>query len=65
MMTTPFGDFARMGYQPPLQSKLYYHHVDLEQRVPQNHILRKAHQKIDFDFIYQEAKNTYGENGNV
>ena len=52
-----------MGYQPLLQSKLYYHRVNLEQRVP--HILRKAHQKIGFDFVYEEAKNTYGENGNV
>ena len=54
-----------MGYQPPLQSKFSYHHVNLDQRAPQNHILRKVHQKIDFDFIYQEVKNTYGENGNV
>jgi len=54
-----------MGYRPPLQSKLYYHHVNFEQRVRQNYVLRKAHQKIDLDFIYQEAKSTYGENGNV
>jgi hypothetical protein len=54
-----------MGYQPAFQSNLYYHHVNFEQRVPQKHILRKAHQKIDLDFTCEEARNTYGENGNV
>jgi len=54
-----------MGHQPPLQPKLFYHHVNLEQRVPQNHILRKVHEKIDFDFIYHEVRDTYGLNGNV
>jgi transposase len=54
-----------MGHQPPLQPKLFYHHVNLEQRVPQNHILRKVHEKIDFDFIYNEVRDTYGLKGNV
>jgi transposase len=54
-----------MGYQSGVQPKLFYHHVSLEQRVPQNHILRTITEKIDFDFIYKEVKNTYGDNGNV
>ena len=54
-----------MGHQPPLQPKLFYHHVNLEKRVPQTHILRTINEKIDFDFIYKEVKDTYGENGNV
>ena len=54
-----------MGHQSPPQPKLFYHHVNLDKRVPQTHILRKVHEKIDFDFIYREVKDTYGINGNV
>jgi transposase len=54
-----------MGYQSPFQPKLFYHHVNLEKRVPKNHILRKIQGTIDFDFIYREVKDTYGDNGNV
>jgi transposase len=34
-------------------------------KIPQNHILRKIKEKINFDFIYAEVKDTYGINGNV
>ena len=54
-----------MGYQSNFQPKLFYFNVNLEQRVPQNHILRKIKEKIDFDFIYKEVRDTYGINGNV
>ena len=54
-----------MGYQSPFQPKLFYHHVNLEKRVPQNHVLRRIQGTIDFDFIYREVKDTYGDNGNV
>jgi transposase len=54
-----------MGYQPGFQPKLFYHQINLEQRVPQDHLLRKIQEKIDFDFIYAEVKDTYGDNGNV
>ena len=54
-----------MGYQSPFQPKLFYHHVNLEKRVPHSHILRKIQGTIDFDFIYREVKDTYGDNGNV
>ena len=54
-----------MGYQGDFQPKLFYHQINLDQRVPRDHILRKIEQKIDFDFIYQEVKGTYGDNGNV
>jgi len=39
--------------------------VNLERRVPQNHILRKINEKIDFTFIYKEVRDAYGINGNV
>jgi len=54
-----------MGRQGGFQSKLFYVNVNLDKRVPPNHRLRKFHEAIDFDFIYQEVKDTYGVNGNV
>jgi hypothetical protein len=58
-------EFAVMGYQSNLQPKLFYYKLNLEKRVPENHILRKIRKRIDFDFIYKEVKESYGENGNV
>ena len=54
-----------MGYQGGFQPKIFYHQISLEQRVPKDHLLRKIQGKIDFDFIYAEVKDTYGDNGNV
>jgi transposase len=54
-----------MGQQEGFQPKLFYHQINLEQRVPQDHLLRKIQEKIDFDFTYGEVKDTYGDNGNV
>ncbi len=53
-----------MGRQPKVQNKLFYTAINLEQRVRKNHILRKVKRNIDFDFIYNEVKDTYGVNGN-
>ena len=46
------------------QPKLFYNSFNLEQKVPKNHILRRVKQTVDFDFIYDEVENTYGQNGN-
>jgi len=54
-----------MGYQPSFQHKLFVMGFNLEKRIRKDHILRKILEKIDFDFIYKEVNNTYGENGNV
>jgi transposase len=54
-----------MGYETRFQPKLFYHQINLDQRVPQNHILRKIEEQIDFDFIYDEVEDCYGDNGNV
>jgi transposase len=54
-----------MGYQPPTRENLFYMNIYLETRVRQNHPLRKIQELIDFDFIYNEVKDTYGVNGNV
>ena len=54
-----------MGQEEGFQPKLFYHQINLEQRVPKDHTLRKIQEKIDFDFVYGEVKDTYGDNGNV
>jgi transposase len=54
-----------MGQQEGFQPKLFYHQINLEQRVPKDHLLRKIEEKIDFAFIYGEVRDTYGDNGNV
>jgi hypothetical protein len=52
-----------MGYQTGFQPKLFYHQINLDQRVLQNHILRKIEEQIDFDFIYDEVEDCYGTMG--
>lgn len=54
-----------MGRQPKVQKKLFYTTFNLDQRVPQNHILRQIAGHIDFDFVYKQARDTYGVKGNV
>ena len=54
-----------MGRQADVQNKLFYTAIDLDSRIREDHILRKINQRIDFDFIYQEVKASYGDNGNV
>ncbi len=53
-----------MGRQSKVQNKLFYTAINLDQRIRKNHILRKVKRNIDFDFIYNEVKDTYGINGN-
>lgn len=54
-----------MGRQPHKQDKMFYERFNLEQRVPKGHVLRKVHENIDFDFIYNHVKDKYGTKGNV
>jgi transposase len=54
-----------MGKQKGRQPKLFYSDINIEDRVPQKHILRKINKVIDFDFIYREVSDRYGMNGNV
>lgn len=53
-----------MGREKPPQPSLFYHRINLEQRVRENHLLRKIDAAIDFDFMYEEVAHTYGSNGN-
>jgi transposase len=54
-----------MGYDYEYQHKLFISGFNLEKRIRKDHILRKIHEEIDFDFIYREVKHTYGLKGNV
>lgn len=54
-----------MGHQSGCQQKLFITGFNLDKRIPQDHILRIISEKIDFDFIYNEVKDTYGIKGNV
>ena len=54
-----------MGRQPDYQHKLFVRGFNLDKRIRKDHVLRKIKEKIDFDFIYDEVKKTYGTNGNV
>jgi transposase len=54
-----------MGHQPPPQDLLFSVNVQVETRVRTDHPLRRVNDLIDFDFIYNEVADTYGENGNV
>jgi len=53
-----------MSRQKKVQNQLFYSAINLEKRVRKDHILRKVKTHIDFDFIYNEVKDTYGFNGN-
>ena len=54
-----------MGRQSPQQYKFFLTGFDLDKRIRPEHFLRKISEKVDFDFIYEEVKETYGDNGNV
>jgi len=45
-----------MGRQKIVQRKLFYTKLNLDQRVPKDHILRKVAKYIDFDFVYKNVK---------
>jgi len=54
-----------MGRQANYQNKLFITGFNLDKRIRHDHLLRKVQEKIDFDFIYDEVKDSYGYKGNV
>ena len=54
-----------MGRQKTIQQKLFYERINLDKRVRHDHFLRAINTHIDFEFIYDEVEDTYGDNGNV
>ena len=54
-----------MGFQESPQGKLFYENICLEKRIRANHPLRRIDQLIDFDFVYDDVADKYGNNGQV
>jgi transposase len=54
-----------MGRASPPQAKLFYTDFNLEARIRADHPLRAIAATIDFDFVYAEVADRYGDNGNV
>jgi hypothetical protein len=54
-----------MWFQSDHQPNLFYPSINLEQRIPERHILRRFRNQVDFDFIDDEIRDRYGINGNV
>jgi hypothetical protein len=54
-----------MGRDKPPQRSLFYSGINLDQRVRDEHVLRKVVRLVDFEFVYGEVQQRYGNNGNV
>ena len=54
-----------MGRQTDCQNKFFITGFNLDKRIRDDHPLRKIQEKIDFDFIYEKVKDSYGTKGNV
>jgi len=54
-----------MGRQRQPEARLFYYDVRLEERIPPDHLLRKIHATVDFDFTYGLVQRRYGMKGNV
>jgi len=52
-----------MGRQSPPQEALWGSALSLDERIPQDHVLRKLNEAIDFDFVYREVSDRYGAVG--
>ena len=53
-----------MGTQKQTESKLFYHGVSLNRRIPDDHPLRKIDNLVDFNFIRSKVADLYGKVGN-
>jgi len=55
-----------MGTQPSSrQPALFSYPIDLEQRVPSNHLLRRIAAVLDLGFVLPTVRHLYGRSGNV
>jgi transposase len=55
-----------MGTQPSSkQPALFSYHIDLEQRVPAEHLLRRVDAVLDLSFVASAVRHRYGRSGNV
>lgn len=54
-----------MGKVRRRQEDLFYYGFKLERRVPQEHVLRRVLEKVDFSFVREQVRDHYGTNGNA
>jgi len=54
-----------MGKKEKENNKLYYYGFSLSERIPKDNPLRIIKKVIDFNFVYKEVKDKYGEKGNI
>lgn len=54
-----------MAHQKQRKPKLFYHGINLEERLGPDHPLRRVAQAVDFSFVRCEVADCYGVNGNV
>jgi transposase len=47
------------------QPALFSYHIDLEQRVPTDHLLRRVAAVLDLVFVLPTVRHLYGRSGNV
>jgi transposase len=52
---------AMMGIDGDKQNQLMY--INLDDLVPQDHLLRDIRQKVDFTFIYEKVRHLYSPMG--
>ena len=52
-----------LGPQKKPTEKLFYYNLSLEKRIPQDHILRRVAEVIDFGFVRRKVAQYYGYNG--
>lgn len=52
-----------MGVRKSRETKLFYYGIELEKRVPKDHLLRRVKEAVDFGFVRKRVADSYGYNG--
>jgi transposase len=52
-----------MGQRQEITPKLFYTHIDLAERIPEDHRLRRVLATLDMEFVRKEVADCYGCNG--
>lgn len=53
-----------MSRQSSSQNALFHYAVNLEERIPIDHELRRVSSVLELDFVYDRVRDLYGRNGN-
>jgi len=54
-----------MGPRKQGEAKLFYYGVNLGKRIPEDHILRRIEELVDFGYVRKQVGESYGRNGHV